>query len=316
MSCSPHPIPVVIDCDTGRDDALSIWLSIMRGDNLVGVVCSYGNTTLSKVSDNTSRVLSLSNRGDIPLYIGANNPLKDHVGYRNVVLPRQQSSGNGLCNIELPVPELNHSEDVDAEALASKLVSLYEEHGKIDYIIIGPATNFALICNELGDKIHEYVNSVTMMGGKLDALWSKLPGADFNIVSDPYAIDTILRAGVNFRFVPMDFTWPIEMNLDKIDALEPTSDVAEYSKRLMVEHCKNFSPDGNFKFHDPSVIMSMQYDNLFKKEKIKICLDENSDNYGRLSVDGDGYNVGIFKPDSNYNQEFIGNILKTLRFII
>ena len=110
----------------------------------------------------------------------------------------------------------------------------------------------------------------------------------------------------------MDFTWMIDMELLDIEALKPANDVAEYSKRLMVEHCKNFSPDGKFKFHDPSVVISMQYNEHFESKKIQICLDENNENFGRLSINNSGYEVYIFRPAMNVNELFVNNILEIL----
>ena len=78
---------LVIDCDTGRDDALAIWLSILRGQPLVGVVCSYGNTSLENAAKNSENVLSLADRNDIPVYVCARAPLKNHVGFKTVVIP-------------------------------------------------------------------------------------------------------------------------------------------------------------------------------------------------------------------------------------
>ncbi|MBL4589393.1 MAG: nucleoside hydrolase [Alphaproteobacteria bacterium] len=305
---------LIIDCDTGRDDALAIWLSILRGQSLVGVVCSYGNTSLANAAENSQRVLALAGRNDIPVYVCAQAPLKNHVGFETVVISRQKISGNGLCNVDLPVCEKQNHETLSPEVLAERVVSLAQTHGKLDYVIIGPATNFASICQVLGQDIHLYIRSVTMMGAKLDALWRELPGADFNVMSDPYAIKEIFETGCEIQFVPMDVTWPIEISLAQVEALVANTSVAEYSKRLMIEHCRHFAPTPVFKFHDPSVVIAIEAQERFKNVHVQICLDEESADFGRVTLNDNGDKAKIFQPESGYEQLFIDRILTSLGF--
>ena len=160
-------LPFIIDCDTGRDDALSIWLALSLKLPLIGILPSYGNTTLKNVTDNCQRVLALLERDDIPVLPGAAQAGKDHIGYRDVVLPRQEVSGNGVCNIALPKTESAALSSLNPKTLAQKITTLYEEYGQMNYAILGPATNFSNICDVLGEDVKKYIKNVIMMGGKL-----------------------------------------------------------------------------------------------------------------------------------------------------
>lgn len=62
---------VIIDCDTGNDDAWSI-ISLLRAESIsnyrvIAITCVNGNTTVDHSSLNTLLVLKSLNRLDIPV---------------------------------------------------------------------------------------------------------------------------------------------------------------------------------------------------------------------------------------------------------
>lgn len=304
--------PVIIDCDTGRDDALSLWLALSLNIPLAGVVASYGNTTLDNVVDNTARVLSLAGRNDIPLFAGCAAPVKSHRAFNDIVLPRQAVAGNGLCNINLPSAARALPQASALPDLAMAIKGIADVQGKIDYVILGPATNFAAICRILGDSVHEAVNSVTMMGGKLDDLWSQMPGADFNLACDPYSVHEVLQSGLPVRFVPMNFTWPIYLHLPEIEALQPQSEIARTAQSLMIAHARYFAPEPVFRFHDPCVILTLCDDEGFIPRKMAIDLDESSADFGRLIRIDHGFPVHVYEGTENKRLSFRSQILEAL----
>lgn len=303
--------PFIIDCDTGRDDALTIWSALSLHMNLVGVVASYGNVGLDSVIDNCARVLALARRDDIPLFAGAAAAGSNHKGYTGIVQPRQKISGNGLCNLELPKPARPLPAPLGPAQLGEQIAALAQAHGPLHYVIIGPATNFAAICDALGDDIKQHVSGVTMMGGKLDALWDEMPGADFNLVSDPFAVRTIFERGFAIRFVPMNVTWPIMLPLPALEALPEAADiVGKTAKDLMIAHAKNFAPEPVFRFHDPSVTAALEQQLPFSPERLDIVCDETSDNFGRL-VDG-AYDAFILEADDRQRDLLRDTVLQSL----
>jgi len=70
------PIPVIFDCDPGHDDAIALLLALASPElHLLGVITSYGNQTLAKTTVNALRLLQFAGRADIPLAVGAAQPL-------------------------------------------------------------------------------------------------------------------------------------------------------------------------------------------------------------------------------------------------
>ncbi len=82
--------PFILDCDTGRDDALTIWCAIALGLPFAGAVASYGNVVMTSVLDNTARVLSLAGCDNIPLFAGASRPSATMPPMKISMAPRQR----------------------------------------------------------------------------------------------------------------------------------------------------------------------------------------------------------------------------------
>ena len=311
---SQHPL--MIDCDTGRDDALSIWVALALGCDLAAVVASYGNTVLDNVCENCLRVLHVAGRSDIPVWRGDNMPLADHPCIESIILPKQEMSGNGLCNLVLPGSPAA-AMPRDAQARAEGIRALAAEKGPVDYIILGPATNFAATIQMLGSDVAKVIRRVTMWGGKLDPLWESMPGPDFNFGCDPMAVKVLLDAasqyGLPVRFMPMDVTWLIEMNLAQLQTLKASEDtIAQTARALMIAHAQNFAPDNLFRFHDPCVIMSLLHEDQFKPVKAAIETDTSHADFGRLRMSEDGAPVFLFDADAELRADMKAGILKLL----
>lgn len=302
---------LIIDCDTGRDDALAIWQALALGLPLAGIVASYGNTSLDHVAHNCAGVLALAGREDIPLFVGMAEPPRLHTAYHTIVKPRQAASGNGLCNLHLPTGDIGIPAPATPAELAGQLVQLAERQGKLDYIITGPATNFAALC-DASPAFRDAIGSVTMMGGKFSPLWDEIPGADFNLACDPYALRTIFEHGIAVRFVPVSFTWPIALPLAAVESLRGKSAVAQTSRELMIRHCRHFAPEPIFRFHDPAVINAALAPDGFADMTLDIICEENSPDFARLIETPDGYACQCYRPDTERGDRFLDDILQAL----
>ena len=71
---------MILDLDTGVDDALALALAICdpRVD-LIGVIASYGNTLVETSAQNTLNLLQLLGENDVPVYLGeSHSSTTDH----------------------------------------------------------------------------------------------------------------------------------------------------------------------------------------------------------------------------------------------
>src|SRR6476659_3788123 len=108
------PIPIIIDCDPGHDDAIALLLAVASPEvELVGVTTVAGNQTLDKTTNNALRVLELAGRTDIPVYAGADAPF---VRQRDVAAHVHGESG--LDGPDLPQPSRRAQAEHAVEFLA------------------------------------------------------------------------------------------------------------------------------------------------------------------------------------------------------
>ena len=151
-----------------------------------------------------------------------------------------------------------------------------------------------------------------MLGGKLDALWDEMPGADFNIACDPYAVDAVMRTGLPLRFVPLNATWPIALTLEEVEALEPQTPLARQARELMIAHCRHFAPEPMFRFHDPSVLLAARAPDAYAPRRLAVNLDEESPDFGRLIDSPHGTLCDVYPENPETTAAFKTALLATL----
>jgi inosine-uridine nucleoside N-ribohydrolase len=151
-----------------------------------------------------------------------------------------------------------------------------------------------------------------MMGGKLDELWDEMPGPDFNVAADPKAVSILLQSGVPMRFLPMNATWPIKMDLPEIESLAPQDAKAAFAKELMIAHCRHFAPEPVFRFHDPTILLTLSHEDAFVRRALSIALDESSPDFGRLTESPTGTICDVFTPDDTLRAHLLDKMLNGL----
>jgi inosine-uridine nucleoside N-ribohydrolase len=114
------PIPVLMDCDPGHDDAMALLLALASPElDVLGVTTVHGNQTLAKTTANALRVLEFAGFGEVPVAAGADRPL-----VRAPVLGAHVHGETGLDGPDLPppvgAPVAVHAADSSPRARASR----------------------------------------------------------------------------------------------------------------------------------------------------------------------------------------------------
>lgn len=155
---------VLLDCDTGIDDALALVYLALRhlaGEiELVGVTTTAGNTTAAQAAINTKYVLGLCGVTDVPVAAGSPQPLEV-----DLVTTPETHGDFGLGYLTPP--------NVVVETNWQRLWRLPHDH----LIITGPATNAAQ-CDSAATK--------TVMGGAYLYRGNTTPMAEWNSWVDPH----------------------------------------------------------------------------------------------------------------------------------
>jgi inosine-uridine nucleoside N-ribohydrolase len=71
-----NPTSIILDVDTGIDDALAIGMAVARADiDLIAVTTLAGNIDVENATENSRRVLGFLGANSIPVHRGASRPL-------------------------------------------------------------------------------------------------------------------------------------------------------------------------------------------------------------------------------------------------
>jgi pyrimidine-specific ribonucleoside hydrolase len=190
-----QPIPVIIDCDTGVDDALALLFAVRHpGIDLRAVTCVAGNTDVDGVVRNTLTVLEQAGAGDIPVARGAARPLIEPVRAAHHV-----HGLDGMGDLGLPAPT-RVAVDVDAVTLLRR--EILASPTPVTLIPTAPLTNIALLLRTHPDVVRN-IERIVFMGGAV-ATGNATPVAEFNVWHDPEAAAVLLTAGVPITMYGLD----------------------------------------------------------------------------------------------------------------
>ncbi|HET7182397.1 MAG TPA: nucleoside hydrolase [Candidatus Limnocylindrales bacterium] len=188
-------VPLILDVDTGIDDALALIYACASPEaDLVAVTCVAGNVEARQVAANTLAVLQLAERGDVPVYLGEEHPL-----VKPLVTTPETHGPLGVGYAELPPAnrELDHGQ------AAERLVDLARARpGELTLVTLGPLTNLArALVHE--PALPELLKGWLMMGGAYRAPGNTTPTTEWNLHVDPDAAKSVFAAWAGGPALPI-----------------------------------------------------------------------------------------------------------------
>jgi len=200
---------LIIDCDTGSDDAVAIMLAALHPKlELLGVTTVNGNVPVENCTDNSLRVLDFIGRSDIPVYEGLNRP----IARADFPIPRAIKKSTGIHSTALAIPEPKSKKR--QKAAVEYLIETYRAATEeIALVPVGPLSNIAA-CIAVDPKFVERVPEIVIMGGAHHH-GNVTPSAEFNVWADPDASAAVFAAGwKRLVCVPLDATHEALVSLD------------------------------------------------------------------------------------------------------
>lgn len=197
------PRTVILDVDTGTDDAVAIMFAALHPDiDLLAVTTVNGNVPVEHCTDNSLRVLDFIGCSSIPVYEGLSRPIVRHSF--PTAKRFERDSARDMHGTVLPLPD-PRSVKQPGGAVEFLLETLRATSTPITLVPVGPLSNIAAVL-ALDPTITGAVDEVVIMGGGHN-IGNETPSAEFNIWADPEAADMVLTAGFNkVTLVPLDAT--------------------------------------------------------------------------------------------------------------
>ena len=221
------PCRMIIDVDTGIDDAMAIFYAVRRpGIKPEALTTTFGNTDTAIATNNTLRMLELLGRPDIPVAKGVARSLvhpyvrrADHV-----------HGSNAIGDVTLPEPKIRAT-DEHAGDLIIRMAK--ENPGEIALCPVGPVTNVALALVK-APEIAKLLRKIVIMGSTIfhpGIHGPTAPMVDANFANDPEAAHIVLGSGANITLVGMDVTMTTLFSTEQIHEVAREGD--EAAKTLM-----------------------------------------------------------------------------------
>ncbi|KMS86932.1 MULTISPECIES: nucleoside hydrolase [Streptomyces] len=209
-----QPIPVIIDCDTGVDDALALLFAVRHpGLDLRAVTCVAGNTDVDGVVRNTLTVLEQAGAPDIPVARGAERPLLEPAR------PAPVHGADGMGDLGLPAPTRTPVA-VDAVTLLHR--EILASPRPVTLIPTAPLTNIALLLRS-HPEVTRNIERIVFMGGAV-ATGNATPVAEFNVWHDPEAAAILLTAGVPITMYGLDVFQQVVVDSEEVHRLRASGE--------------------------------------------------------------------------------------------
>ena len=176
-------IPLLLDVDTGIDDALALLYACGSPEaEMVAVTCVGGNVDARQVAANTLAVLGLARREDVPVHLGREHPLR-----KALVTTPETHGPRGLGSAELPVARRALDPMPGPEAIVELARS---RPGELLLVTLGPLTNLA-VALEQEPSLPRLLRGWVMMGGVFRGAGNTTPTSEWNVHVDPDAAKAV-----------------------------------------------------------------------------------------------------------------------------
>lgn len=207
--------PIILDVDTGIDDALALMVAARHPDlDLRAVTCVSGNTSLANVVANTCAVLDLVGAEEVPVAAGAHRPLIEQ--------PRDASyvhGADGLGNLGLPASNRAVERRHAVELLRQVLT---EAEQPVTIVALAPLTNLALLLR-MYPEVTEQIARVVFMGGSA-SVGNASPVAEFNVWHDPEAAAIVTGSGLDLTMYGLDVFHQVVVETSEVARLAASPD--------------------------------------------------------------------------------------------
>lgn len=227
------PLPILLDCDPGNDDALGILVAAGHaGIDLRAVTTGAGHLAGDRTARNGAIALQIANRPHVPVTRGAMLPL---VRERLIA---------GILDMDSALdperPDLE-ARNLDPRHSAELIVEMVSSGEARTIVTTGPLTNLALALRR-SPGIAGGIERIVILGGSL-GLGNKTAAAEWNILCDPEAASIVFGAGAPITLIPVDGSAEVGISPDLITRTEAISGpVGRFASELLRSLVTTFRP--------------------------------------------------------------------------
>ena len=206
--------PVIIDTDCGSDDLMAIAFLLGRKDvRIEAIAVDNGLAHVRAGAANILRLLELGGRGDVPVFIGRETPMRGDRAFPNAW---REVSDTLLRDLTVPAAKHAAQTRPASDYLAARLA---DRSRPVRILALGPLTNFGEALQKSPDMLKGV--EMVIMGGAIrvpgnlgdgEAFKTENRTAEWNLFVDPYADKLVFASGARIQLVPLDATNRVPIN--------------------------------------------------------------------------------------------------------
>ncbi|MBY3163909.1 nucleoside hydrolase [Rhizobium laguerreae] len=279
---------LILDVDTGTDDAVAIMLAALHPSlELLAVTTVNGNIEVQYCTENSLKTLDFIGRGDIPVYQGCPKPLVRP----DFPVPRSLKKDDGIHIKTLPLPPAVSSKQ-DKNAVEFLIETFRNATDDIVLVPVGPLTNIAAAITADPDFVKN-VPEIVIMGGA-HYTGNVTPAAEFNVWADPEAAAIVFSAGfAKLTLVPLDATFQALVTGEQAKALEHLgSNAGIAASRFIAQRIKGYDAtqpmkvSGAAPVHDAVCVAYLVRPDLLETRHVNIVVEtQGMHTVGRTVID-------------------------------
>lgn len=284
---------VILDCDPGHDDAVSIIIAASKKSdlNILGITTVAGNVEVEKNTLNALKVAELL-KIEAPVVQGAKRPL-----VKQSEIAPEIHGDTGMDGPELPEPKKTvHS----GHAVDFIIEQVKASEEKVTLVPTGPLTNIGMALIK-APEIKENIDEIVLMGGGTFGNWT--PAAEFNIYVDAEAAKVVFESGIPIAMFGLDVTHQVIATPDIVERVgKIDNNIAQFVKELLIFFGQAYKDHFGFNggpIHDACTTMYLMKPEIFDMQHVNVSIETKGEfSYGMTAVDK--LNVTSLEPNTQF----------------
>lgn len=306
---------MIIDCDTGIDDALAITYILANPDiELLGITATYGNVSVDQSAENSLLLTQLLGREDIKVYKGCYHSYETDF-YQHDYFPEDVHGHNGIGDVDLGTPR----REAEETSAIDFIVDSAKKYGpELHLVFVGPLTNCAE-CIKKDAEAMKSVGNITIMGGALTVMGNRNIYAEANIGDDPIAAKYVFGSDIKLKIIPLDATLRTLFRVSDIkewkDINEAGKDLYEIARYYYVHEYGDeniggamHDPLAAFASYDPSIISRWYECNMTIEESGRMI-----GSFEELNLPEKRHKVALDVDASRFTETYIRLVSELIR---
>jgi purine nucleosidase len=282
---------LIIDTDPGADDMIALLFAMAAPEQLgiEALTVVAGNVPLAKTSRNARLACEWAGRPGIPVYAGAERPLR-----RAPIHAAHVHGQEGITGVAVHEPAAPLADGHAVDHLVRRLRAAPAR--SVTLAMLGPQTNLALALERAPDIVGGLRELVLMAGAHFNG-GNITPVAEFNVFADPHAAELVLdscgASSVPITMLPLDVTHRILTSEERIARLRG---IGNRAGRTVADILGAYAPQEMLHYglpggpvHDATVIGYLLAPALFKGRRIHVQVDSREGmGFGQTVADWHG----------------------------